>query len=131
VRYYTIIELITDADNEDEAIDRAGEYLRGTYPCDVPLRVKTLSLSRHNYKVLGYTIAICFIAIFLSFTWLSAGRTYQKIASDKRKSIETYAVQPPLKTDTRYEAGKKFKKSWDKLYRHKVLYEPDDNIKSE
>jgi hypothetical protein len=121
VQYKTIIELITDADDEREAVDVAGEYLRGSYNSDVPLRVQTQSLSKRNYSALGYTIFICLMAITCSFIWFSAGRTYQQITINKQHSLETYAVQPPLRTDLTQEAGKKFKQSWDKLYKEKVL----------
>jgi hypothetical protein len=128
VQYKTIIELITDADDELEAVDVAGEYLRGTYNSHVPLHVQAQPLTKRNFKVLGYTISICLVAIACSFVWFSAGRTYQQIAINKQQALETYAVQPPLHTDLTQEAGKEFKKSWDKLYREKVLYNSEKNI---
>ena len=62
--------------------------------------------------------------------WFSAGLTYQKMASEKQKRVETYAIQPPLNTSLDAEAGKDFKKMWYKLHKERVLYSPDENINS-
>jgi len=130
VRYKTIVEVVTDGDNEDEALDKAGEYLRGNYNADLPLRVRTLSLKRGALLLLAYTIVICLITSGISYTWFSAGRSYQKIVSKKRNNVETYAVHPPLNTDVKQQSGKNFKKIWDKLYKERILHKPDKGVVS-
>jgi len=131
VKYKTVVEIITDADNEDEAVDLAGEYLRGKYECTFPLKVKTHQLKKRNYRVLAYSGAAYLIVLSLSFMWFSAGRTYQTIVSAKHNDmLDGCAIQPPLNTDLNHKAGKDFKESWDKLYRKKALHSPDNNISS-
>lgn len=98
MQYKTTIEVIADADNEDEAIDRAGEYLRGTCYSEVPLKVQTQSLNRKNFKKLGYTIVICFVILCWSFASFLAGRTYQKMAVAKFRALESNVVHPSLST---------------------------------
>ena len=131
MKYKTVIELITDGDTADEAIDRAGEYLRGTYHPDLPLKVKTQNMASRNLRVLSYTICICFLIACFSFTWFSVGRSFEKFVTNKDKAVETYAVHPRSNIDTSHKTGKAFKKSWDELYKQKVLYESDENIASE
>jgi len=131
VRYKTIIELITDGDTADEAIDRAGEYLRGSYNGDMPLKVKTQPMASRNLRMLSYTISICFVLLSFSFVWFAAGRSYQKLVATKDKAVETYAVNPPASTDAKTKAGKDLKKKWDEVYKQKVLYERDSNIDTE
>jgi len=131
VRYKTVIEVVTDGDDANDAMDRAGEYLRGSYHSDVPLRVRTQPMGTRNVRVLGYTVAMCFLALSISFGWFAAGRTYQKIVSTKDETVEMYAVHPPLSTDITNEAGRAFKEKWDKAYKDRVLYGPDASVDSE
>ena len=130
MKYKTFIEIVTDGESSNEAIDRAGEYLRGTYQSDIPLKVRTQPMGTRNVQVLGYAISICLLALGLSFGWFSAGRSYQHFVSAKETSLGAYAVQPPLATDMRTHSGQKLKKEWDRLYKKKVLYGRDKNIGS-
>jgi len=131
VKYKTLIEIVSDGDNANEAIDKAGEYLRGSYHADLPMKVKTLPMASKSIRVLAYTIAVCFLCFSFSALWFGAGRTYQKIATAKEMTVETYAVTPPASTDMQHKGGEDFKKSWDKLIMERVLYEKDENIDSE
>lgn len=130
MKYKTLIEIISDGDNANEAIDKAGEYLRGSYHADLPLKVRTLPMASKNIRVLAFTIAICFLCFSFSALWFSAGRTYQKIATAKQMTVETYAVTPPVSMDMQHKGGKDFKKTWDKILKEKVLHGKDENIDS-
>ena len=130
MKFKTFIEIVSDGDNANEAIDKAGEYLRGSYHADLPMKVKTLPMASKSIRVLAYTIAICFLCFSFSALWFGAGRTYQKIAAAKEMPVETYAVTPPVSMDMQHKGGIDFKKSWDELFKEKVLYEKDENIDS-
>ena len=130
MKYKTLIEIVSEGENANEAIDKAGEYLRGAFHADLPLKVKTLPVSQRNVRLLAYAVVICFLCLSFSALWFTAGRTYEKIALDKKMPVEMYAVNPPLSTDVNHKDGKDFKKTWDKILKEKVLHGKDENIGS-
>ena len=48
MKYRTVIELVVEADNEHEATDIAGEYLRGDLESGVRMKFSTKPLTAHT-----------------------------------------------------------------------------------
>lgn len=117
MKYKTTIEVLTDADNKDEAADIAGEYLRGDISEGADLRVKTLSLSRLRRNMV--ILVVC-SALGILFTILATNRISYKIATGRKESVASYAIQPSLKTNMSESQGREFKKIWEEEHKKRI-----------
>jgi len=92
MKYKTIIEIITEADNEHEAADIAGEFLRGDFGSAVVMNCHTRPFRSMGFLKLGLFFVL--IAAFLGTAYFgyfknSSGATFGG------KNIS--ACPPPLK----------------------------------
>jgi len=112
MRYKTIIEVITEADSASEALDIAGEFLRGNLETGVKMKCRTRAVKKEML------VKTCTIGVLVI---LVAGITMVGRIGESPKGIflnkKTNAVQPPLKTDTENE----FKKTWEEEEKRQVL----------
>jgi len=110
MKYRTVIELVCNASDRDEACNIAGEYLKGDLDFGVDMKFKTASLVAH--KALKYGIT-CVCAFLVSFAFLTA---FVPVAGEEGKSQNslisrigsTCTVMPGLKTQNEDS----FKKEW-------------------
>ena len=111
MRYKTTIEVVTEADDKNEAADIAGEFLKGDVNTVADLKVNTISVARQ--RRLNAVLACCAVAAILGSMLIGSG-VYYRIASAEKKSVTSYAIQPPLRTDLSSQQGREFKEAWDK-----------------
>ena len=118
MKYRTVVELICDASDKEEAINIAGEYLKGEIDFGVDLRCTAVSLWAHRMKKYTASCAILllmFSTLFLKVQSLSDGTKIPVFTSGDCHN--TYTVQPALKTTTEEE----FKKEWEEKKGEAVL----------
>ena len=116
MKYKTIIELICDAVDRDEATNVAGEYLRGEVDFGVSMKCRTLALG--TCRVITYAVPTVVLALFLS-ALLCRGSS-MSIDRDVSGLIDvgnTCTVVPALKT----ENSESFKDEWERKQNETVL----------
>lgn len=112
MKYKTIIELVTDANDENEAIDIAGDYLRGDINDGVEINCYAKPFK--CVKLFKFSVFLGFISLLMGMVSLG----YMKSNYTHNTSSENvFAVQPPLRTQERTE----FKDSWEKTQNTKAL----------
>jgi len=93
MKFRTVIEVITDADNKIEATDIAGEFLKGEFETGVKMKCHTMPTKQHLLIRSGLLLSsVLFIAGMVSF-----GLTHNHSQSVARANGVS-ACQPPLKT---------------------------------
>ena len=107
MKFKTTIEIISEADDKNDAMEIVGEYLSGYLASGVDMRCSTRLVS--NYK--KGLISIAAISLILTISILSIGHI--KPSKNLVGTISGFnAVQPPLKTAS--HANKvDFKKEWE------------------
>lgn len=109
MKYRTVIELICEAADKEDASNIAGDYLKGDVDFGVEMKCRTASLRKHRAKKYGLSclfVCFLFLAIFLQVTPIANNVT---VRSGILSGINgTYAIMPELKTKTRSD----FKKEW-------------------
>ncbi|MBU0682979.1 MAG: hypothetical protein ABIH85_04670 [Candidatus Omnitrophota bacterium] len=112
MRYRTVIELICNAEDKDEACNMAGEYLKGDIDFGVQMKFKTVSLLGHKVKrcVLNCT-AVCFV-VLAGITLFAPDVNNSESAKNLlyTKLRNTCTVMPALKTQHTFD----FKRDWKK-----------------
>ena len=112
MKFKTIIELICDAADKDDAMNIAGDYLRGEEDFGVrSMRCTTISL--RTQRVIRYTatslVALLFFSVLICrFISQEKGAEFCSQRSVGRGS--TYTVVPELKTGN----DEDFKADWEK-----------------
>ncbi|MDP8298591.1 MAG: hypothetical protein P9L88_01605 [Candidatus Tantalella remota] len=118
MKYRTMVELICDAGNREEAMDLAGDFLNGEVDFGVRMRTKTVALWSHRAK--KYT-ASCIVLLVIFTSLIFKGTTLggdEKICSSTKYGFRsTYTIMPELKTKHRSD----FKKEWEKKRNEAVL----------
>ncbi len=118
MKYRTVIELICDATDKEEASNIAGEYLKGELDFGVNMRCKTSVLSTHRIVKYG---ASCLIALMIFSTLLLNVMLLGGSSDDRSKAVgafnNTYTVMPALKTKHTVE----FKKEWEEKKDEAIL----------
>jgi hypothetical protein len=116
MKYRTVIELICDAADKDDAFHTAGEYLRGEVESGVDMRCKAVSLKTHR---MVRCAAFCFATMFLLSTLLVGIATKEKNANLKKISdfvlSNTCTIQPVLKTKHTADFRDKWEDKKDKV----------------
>ncbi len=110
MKYRTIIELICEATDKDEAFNVAGDYLRGQVDFGVDMKCKTTKLWKH--KVMKYGLMCLFTALFLStlaFNVTTLGGDEMVRSSYSVSLRDNSTIMPALKTKHRAD----FKKEWE------------------
>jgi hypothetical protein len=111
MKYRTVIELICNASDREEASDIAGDYLKGEIDFGVDMKCHTESLAGH--RVLKYAISCAAILfIFAAFAFKITPISVEDGGSSKgsyRVAFQdTHTVMPELKTKHRED----FKQEW-------------------
>ena len=109
MKYRTVIELVCDADGKDEALNLAGEYLRGAVEYGVDMKARTDKLWSHNFKkyaISSIIVLVMFLTMSIKISPL--GSFMANRADSSRPVVSTYTMMPVLKTQYRSD----FKKEW-------------------
>ena len=112
MKYRTLIEIVNEAENKNEAIDIAGEFLRGNLSEDVEM--KCMSKPLKPRALLKTSI------LFLSVALLCGVVTISNIKNSpfSISLVKNYnAIQPPLTTPK----STNFKETWQEEENKKVI----------
>ena len=114
MKYRTIIELICDAADKEDALNTAGEYLRGEVESGVDMRCKAVTVKTHKVKRIGFLMVIVLVLASSVFAGVS---TREKNKSLKQISSmilsNTCTIQPALKTKYKGDFAAKWEKKKD------------------
>ena len=112
MKYRTIIELVTEAEDKNEAMDIVGEFLNGGIDSGVRMKCQTVVFRRHKLLYAGIFFALtCMLLGTISFGYVkNAPGVFSNIKN-------TSAVQPPLKTSRKAS----FRDKWQEEETKKVL----------
>lgn len=118
MEYKTTIEVVTEADSAYEAADIAGEFLKGNIRTGADIRVKTVSSAKS--KKIKAILAVGVATAVGGLIFMG-----QKVSSDfarvERKPATSYAIQPPLRTNSAdLQNSKEFKEIWEKEQRDRL-----------
>jgi len=118
VKYRTLIEIICDASDSEEASNIAGDYLKGDVDFGVDMRCKTISLWSHRVK--KYTVAsivtvLVFSSLLIKVTPVAEDDKGQ--ASMQVGFKNTSTIMPALKTKHKSD----FKKEWEEKKDEEIL----------
>jgi hypothetical protein len=106
-KYRTVIELVCEAEDNAEALDLAGEYLRGAINSGVKMRCRTRPL--HN-------AAKVVLTSFMAFGLVGAGLVSVNLAQPRQYCssglVGLNACQSPLKTTGEESSKAEFKADW-------------------
>lgn len=118
MEYKTTIEVVTDAENEHEAADIAGEFLTGHLTTGADLKVKTMSVA--TARKVNVALAICLTSSIVS-AFVVGNKLYSyKMGKSETKPVTAYAIQPPLRTNPSDIQSKEFKDAWEKAQKDKL-----------
>lgn len=118
MKYRTIIELVCNAPDKEEANHAAGEYLRGGIDSGIEMRSRTVALSTHRLAKYGIRTALTVLFISaLLFNVIPSGSDARQTHVRSIRLSGTCTVQPGLKTSGESE----FKKDWERKKEEAVL----------
>lgn len=117
MQYKTMIEVHTEAANQYEAADIAGEFLRGDITTGANVKVHTVSLAKARMTKLA--LIVCAVT-FVSGACVLGNQVYLQIASAKKTPVTSYAIQPPLRTNLSEAQGKEFRNIWQKTQQDRI-----------
>jgi len=118
MKFKTIIEVVTEAENKNEATDIVGEYLSGNIASGVDMKCHTKPVLFYRKAIVASVTALSVLIVF--GTIFVAGIKTGKEASSPALSGMS-AVQPPLKTATIDKKNAAFKEEWQKKHDQKAL----------
>jgi len=116
-KYRTVIELVTEAEDRNEATDIAGEYLRGTLSSGIYMKCTTKPVSNYQRVVVLTAIAVFFVA--------SAVLSHNTVKDSQDINgaqciVGINACQPVMET-SRSDAGGAFKDKWQEKETEKAI----------
>ena len=118
MKYRTVIELICDATDKEDAINISGEYLRGRV--DFGVQMKWASTSVIGHKMKKYAIS-CLVAAFAISAIILKVTPVGGVSGVSPASVDnlsrTYTIMPELKTSGEGD----FKKEWLKKKDEAIL----------
>ena len=107
MRYKTIIEIVSDANDKNEAMEIVGEYLSGNIVSGVAMKCHTKTAYKSNRNI----IAVVMATLVVSICALTA--IHLKPAQNISLNAPGIgAIQPPLRTSAADKNNSKFKKVW-------------------
>lgn len=118
MKYRTVIELVCDATDREDAINISGEYLRGEVDFGVEMKWASTSVLTHKMKKYAIT---CLVALFalsavvLKVTSIEGGSGSGSVACGNLS--QTYTIMPELKTSTK----EGFREEWLKKKDEAIL----------
>lgn len=118
MKYRTVIELICDAADREEASNIAGDYLKGEVDFGVDMRCSTASLWAHRVtKYAASSALVLLVFSTLLFKVTPIGVESGNSTSSRIGFQNTYTVMPALKTKHKAD----FKKEWEQKKDEAVL----------
>ncbi len=118
MKYRTVIELICEASDREEATNISGEYLRGNIDFGVEMRCQAVTLRAHRMKKYTASCAILLLAFSALFLKIQSATSDAKIPALASGDYQgTYTVVPALKTKHKAD----FKEEWDEKKDETVL----------
>jgi len=112
MKYKTVINIFTDADSKDEAVDIAGEFLRGNLESGVRMKCSTIPVKSCRLFKTG-----ALLLLTSAFIGIASLGYFKTTAIPFSGSKNTSAFQPSLKTSQ----TAKFKENWQEEKNRKVL----------
>jgi len=117
MKYKTVIEIMTEANNKNEASDIVGEYLSGDISSGVDMKCRTKPVLLYRRALAASVTALSILLVF--GTIFAAGIKTGKQAMPALSGVS--AVQPPLKTAPIDKKNVDFKEEWQKKHDQKAL----------
>lgn len=114
-KFKTTIELITEAENKNEAMEIVGEYLSGHLASGVDMHCQTRRQPAYNKAVISVVITMLILTISIfSIMQFKPGKSFVGAVPGIN------AVQPPLKTSSAVNKND-FKKEWEERQTKEAL----------
>jgi len=117
MKYKTTIEIVAEAEDRDEAMEIAGEYLSGNLISGVDMRCRTKPVQ--SFKKVGVVLSIA-IFVLVTIGIVSSINTHGSKISLSNISGAS-AIQPPLKTSILNKKDAEFKKEWENKQAKEIL----------
>ena len=115
-KYKTVIEVVCEAENSNQALDIAGEYLRGALNSGVTMKCQT----GPAYNGTRILITAFFLVGLIGVGLLFAGSP-QPSQGEMADLVSLNACQAPLKTNMSDKAKADFKARWQDCQRAQGL----------
>ena len=116
MKYRTMIEIVCEASDKEEAYNTAGEYLRNKIDSGVQMSCKTEPLWAH--KAVKYSLSsVLMIMLFAAFLLRVTPISGEAKSGTGICASNTYTIMPELKT--KHTAD--FKKEWENKKEEAVL----------
>jgi len=109
MKYKTVIEVVTDAQDKNEAIELVGEYLSGNIVSGIDMKCRTSPAGSYRKSI----SAVAVVALILGISLLSLTQV-KSSAKTPANFSGVNAIQPPLKTSAADISKSEFKKEWEK-----------------
>lgn len=107
MRYKTIIEIVSDAEDKNEAMEIVGEYLSGNIVSGVEMRCNSKPAYNSSRNIIAVVVAILVVSICaITAIHLKPAQNFNL------NTPGTSAIQPPLKASATDKNNNKFKKVW-------------------
>lgn len=116
MKYKTTIEIVSEAENKNEAIEIVGEYLGGNLVSGVDMKCRTNPIQPYNKNMLSVVV----ISLLVTIGGFSMTQLRPSIGSIQGTSTNS-AIQPPLKTAETEKKDAEFKKEWQSKQIDKAL----------
>ncbi len=108
MKYRTVIELVCEASDKEDASNVAGDYLKGDLDFGVDMTCKTTKLSTYSFKKYALSCVLVFF-VFLTFLLnVTPVGSYVAPRQETTNFSATSTVKPSLRT--RYDED--FKERW-------------------
>ncbi|MFA5145980.1 MAG: hypothetical protein WC515_01160 [Candidatus Omnitrophota bacterium] len=116
MKYKTVIEITSDAENKSEALEIVGEYLSGNLVSGVDMKCKTKPVAAARIALTSVVIAALLVT-----AGLISGNQLRPSKNFAAGICGLDAVQPPLKTACDKDRHAEFKKAWNERQTSEAL----------
>ncbi len=116
MRYRTVIEVVTEAQDKTEAMEIVGEYLSGDIFSGVEMKYSTRAMNGVKKAAITITaLGLLLVAGIVSLYMVKS------IGSGAPSSSGMSAVQPPLQTQVLHIRDAQFKSQWQEEHNKEAL----------
>jgi len=109
MKYKTIIEIVTDAENKNEATEIVGEYLSGNIVSGVRMRCST----RPHASIKKAIVTVVALSLLVVVGGLLSVAQIKNSQGLPGTTPGASAIQPTLKTSAQEKDDLDFKKKWE------------------
>ena len=117
MKYKTTIEIVADAEDRNEAMEIAGEYLSGNLISGVDMRCRTKPVQ--SFAMAGIVSSIAIFLLIAVGIVSSINTQGSKVSLSSISGAS--AIQPPLKTSILDKKDSAFKKEWEQKQAKEIL----------